>query len=284
MSESAATETVALARDLVGYDAVSQLRQAQDINWVLSMAPRPPQRIVDLGCGTGALLMAALDRWSIKRALGIDGSPGRVQESRKRLGMRADVKLGDLRELPGHAETFDLITMTSVLHWLYPDEDRSLAWIAAHLATDGAFLVTTHHPDIDSSGRGGEDVVAAEALTMIGAAPDRLDRVVPMGLRARPVDAVRAILNQQFVIDAVENRRVSVRTPDAEQYCRFHIATFGTYFSRVVPDRQEDYFRAVGAVAARRMAEHGEVYGVNVCAWRAVHADSASELNTMPST
>lgn len=270
MSESTAPDLVAQARELAGYEDASRLRQAQDIEWVLALAPRPPRRIADLGCGTGALLAAALDRWPLDRALGIDGLPARVRESRERLGTRAETVRADLRELDYRAEKFDLITMTSVLHWLYPDEDRVLAWTAAHLATDGAFLVTTHHPDIDSPGRGGEDVIAAEALALMGVAPGVLDRVVPMGTRARPFDAVQKMLSRRFVIDAVESRRVSVRVTEAEQYRRFHIATFGTYFSRVVPDRQADYFRAVGAVAARRMAEFGEVYGISVCAWRVV--------------
>ncbi|MEU7145855.1 class I SAM-dependent methyltransferase [Nocardia sp. NPDC046473] len=269
-SESAASDVVTQAQNLADYDEASRLRQAEDIDWVLGMAPRPPRRIADLGCGTGTLLATALDRWPVERALGIDGLPARVRESRARLGARAAVELADLRELPDRAEAFDLITMTSVLHWLYPDEDRVAAWIAAHLAPDGAFLVTTHHPDLDSSGRGGEDTIAAEALALIGAEPDRLEGVIPMGARARPADDIGAILNRRLVIDAVEDRRVSVRVVDAEQYRRFHIATFGTYFSRVVPDRQEDYFQAVGAVAARRMAEYDEVYRISVRAWRAV--------------
>ncbi|GHJ38961.1 trans-aconitate 2-methyltransferase [Streptomyces sp. TS71-3] len=264
--------TLAGARELAGYDDVSRIRQAQDHDWALDLAPGPPTRVADLGCGTGALLDAALGRWpGVRRALGVDGAPARVREAAARLAGRAEVREGDVRRLPPLDESFDLITMTSVLHWLHPDEARAFAWVAAHLAPSGAFLLTTHHPDPDPSGQGGEDAVARDALALLGIrGPDALDGIVPMGERARTADAVAALLARVLVVDRCEERRVTVKASGADEYRRFHAATFGTYFSRLVPeDAQEDFFAAVGEAAARRMAEHGEVYGITVRAWRA---------------
>ncbi|GII85880.1 hypothetical protein Ssi03_38700 [Sphaerisporangium siamense] len=264
------TETLPRARALAGYDEVSGIRQAADHDWLLSLAPAAPRRIADLGCGTGALLDQALRRWPrIEYALGVDGAPGRVLDARARLGTRATIREGDLRRLDGESGAFDLVVMSSVLHWLYPDEDRALAWIAGHLTPGGAFLLTTHHPDLREDGLGGEDLLAAEALDLLGLDAGALREIVPMGARARSATAVRELLSRRFTVERHEERRVAVRTRDADEWRRFHASTWGTYFSRLAPaSRQEEFFRAVGAAAERRMARQGEVYPITVRAWR----------------
>lgn len=71
-----------------------------------------PARILDLGTGSGALLLAALDEWRGATGVGIDLSPAALDVARdnaRRLGLadRADFRLGDwARDV---AERFDLI-------------------------------------------------------------------------------------------------------------------------------------------------------------------------------
>ncbi|WP_213952542.1 class I SAM-dependent methyltransferase, partial [Escherichia coli] len=48
-------------------------------------------------------------------------------------GVEARLLEGDLLDLPPLAERFELISMTAVLHWLYPDEERLFRWVARHL-------------------------------------------------------------------------------------------------------------------------------------------------------
>ena len=71
-----------------------------------------PVRILDLGTGSGALLLAALDMWPGATGLGIDASSGALavaQENAVRCGLaaRAEVRLGDWGD--GLTERFDLI-------------------------------------------------------------------------------------------------------------------------------------------------------------------------------
>jgi release factor glutamine methyltransferase len=71
-----------------------------------------PARILDLGTGSGALLLAALDQWSDATGLGIDSSSSALAVARRnaeRLDQadRADFRVGDWAN--GIAECFDLV-------------------------------------------------------------------------------------------------------------------------------------------------------------------------------
>lgn len=72
----------------------------------------PPARILDLGTGSGALLLAALDEWRDAAGLGVDASDAALTVARDnavRTGMadRAAFRIGDWGE--GISERFDLI-------------------------------------------------------------------------------------------------------------------------------------------------------------------------------
>jgi release factor glutamine methyltransferase len=71
-----------------------------------------PRRILDLGTGSGALLLAALDEWRDATGVGIDNSPAAVavaQRNALRLGIaeRAEFRSGDWAA--DIAERFDLV-------------------------------------------------------------------------------------------------------------------------------------------------------------------------------
>ena len=71
-----------------------------------------PRRVLDLGSGSGALLLAALDQWREASGLGIDRSEAALRQARRnaqRLGMtgRAVFRSGHWAE--GIAERFDLV-------------------------------------------------------------------------------------------------------------------------------------------------------------------------------
>ncbi len=71
-----------------------------------------PTRILDLGTGSGALLLAALDQWPEATGIGVDNSAAALAVAKRnadRLGMseRANLRIGDWAA--GITERFDLI-------------------------------------------------------------------------------------------------------------------------------------------------------------------------------
>ena len=81
------------------------------------LAPQPGERILDLGCGDGALTekIAALGC----AVLGVDGSPQQIEAARQR-GL--EVSVGDCQRLAYEAE-FDAVFSNAALHWMKRADD-----------------------------------------------------------------------------------------------------------------------------------------------------------------
>ncbi|MFE1438705.1 class I SAM-dependent methyltransferase [Streptomyces sp. NPDC058739] len=269
----------AQARTLGGYDDASRLRQVHDRDWVLDRVPGEPGVLVDLGSGIGQLLQEALERHpSLRLAVGLERSEHRIAEAGERLrpyGDRVALRQADLtapEPLPYRA---DVVTMTSVLHWLYPVERRVLAWVRDHLAPGGSFLLTTYHPTRDEHGLGGEDDIVRDALTAAGVARESVPallagrQVLPIATRTRPEEELAALLAEFFTVEEWWEREAVVTVRDAAQYEHFHAATFGDYYASVLePGQRAEFFAAVGRAAWERQSRHGRVSAMPVRLWR----------------
>ncbi|MBG4967576.1 class I SAM-dependent methyltransferase [Pseudomonas aeruginosa] len=267
------------ARSLDGYQDSSELLQRRDQDWVLDRAGIEPRSLLDLGCGIGSLLLGGARRWpGLQRLWGIERSPLRLEQARAQLrgaGVEARLLEGDLLDLPPLAERFELISMTAVLHWLYPDEERLFRWVARHLEAQGVFLFTSHHPFAED-GLGGEDDLVAQALVEMGlAASERVAALyaeaglLPMGTRTRGREALRERVERHFRVDSIVSRPAVLRVADSAEYQRFPAAPFGTYFAPLVPaTRLEEFFVRLGRIAERRMQADGQVSEIPVSVWR----------------
>lgn len=107
--------------------------------------PRPGMKVIDVGCGTGAMLV----RYAAAgcRVAGLDASAAMLSEARRRLGPDALLTVGEASALPFAAGGADLVVATMLFHTL-PAEARvaTLAEMARVAGRRGRVLVADYRP------------------------------------------------------------------------------------------------------------------------------------------
>lgn len=97
------------------------------------LAPQPGERILDLGCGDGALTMK-LAQFGC-RVLGVDSSPAMLEAAR---ALKIDVQLMSGEAL-AFDEVFDAVFSNAALHWM-KDQQRVIAGVWRALRPGGRFV------------------------------------------------------------------------------------------------------------------------------------------------
>ncbi len=121
------------------YDAHWIQRFARPIHARVLRAIDAPEAVLDIGCGTGALLGAMGARWPQVRLAGVDAAPGMAAVARQRLPA-ADIRHGVAESLPWGEGTFDLVVTTlSFHHWR--DQAQGIREAARVLRPGGLFLL-----------------------------------------------------------------------------------------------------------------------------------------------
>lgn len=117
-----------------------------------AIGPAPLQAVLDVGTGTGRILELLAPR--ADRLLGIDQSPQMLAMARARLeraGLRnAQLRQGDIFALPAERNTYDLVVLHQVLHYL-DDPSRALREAARSLRPGGRLLVIDFAPHDEES-------------------------------------------------------------------------------------------------------------------------------------
>jgi SAM-dependent methyltransferase len=120
------------------WDPVSYARNARFVSdlgapIVELLAAQPGERILDLGCGDGALTKRLAELGC--DVVGVDASPAQVEAARKH-GLTVHVMRAE--ELPFRDE-FDAVFSNAVLHWI-TDADPMLAAVRRALRPGGRFV------------------------------------------------------------------------------------------------------------------------------------------------
>ncbi|HPJ67718.1 MAG TPA: class I SAM-dependent methyltransferase [Desulfobacteraceae bacterium] len=90
----------------------------KSIEWLIKklLDPRPGERILDIGCGTGNHLII-FNKLGLDLT-GIDASPNMVDKARLRLGQRCTFKTGRAEDLPFDDNEFDFAVFINSLEFL----------------------------------------------------------------------------------------------------------------------------------------------------------------------
>jgi trans-aconitate methyltransferase len=97
------------------------------------LAPRPGERILDLGCGDGVLTKKLVEMGC--EVVGVDGSPSQI-EAAKRLGL--DARVMDAQRSEFDSE-FDAVFSNAALHWMR-QPDAAIAGVWRALKPGGRFV------------------------------------------------------------------------------------------------------------------------------------------------
>jgi len=132
------------------WDAIRSLHVPErqvEAAMLLRAGPGPYRAMLDIGTGTGRMLELFASRY--ERALGVDLSPAMLSVARANLERaaidHARVRLGDVLNLPVVRDSFDLVVIHQVLHFL-DDPSRAVSEAAAALSAGGRLLIVDFAP------------------------------------------------------------------------------------------------------------------------------------------
>jgi ubiquinone/menaquinone biosynthesis C-methylase UbiE/DNA-binding transcriptional ArsR family regulator len=149
-SARAASAQKYFARHAAEWDRIRKLHVADESveqAIVAALSDKPFRSLLDLGTGTGRML--ELFGPQIERGLGLDMSHDMLALARARLeraGLRhCSVRQGDIYDLPLPKDSFDVVIIHQVLHFL-DDGARAIAEAARVLRPSGRLLVVDFAP------------------------------------------------------------------------------------------------------------------------------------------
>ncbi|MDT8319722.1 MAG: methyltransferase domain-containing protein [Xanthomonadales bacterium] len=108
----------------------------------------PPERIVDLGCGTGSTSAALKKRFRKSQVISFDLSPGMLRQAQDKSTLLRPLKpvCGDMGALPFATRSVDLMFSNLASFW-YPEPERMFAEFRRVLRPQGMLLFSTLGPD-----------------------------------------------------------------------------------------------------------------------------------------
>ncbi|WP_026870996.1 class I SAM-dependent methyltransferase [Inquilinus limosus] len=198
------------------YDAVCPRAERSDFDFYLPFIMAAPA-VLDLGCGTGALLREARQAGHAGRLCGLDPAAGMIAQAQRHASI--EWVQGDLGSA-GFRHEFDLIVMTGhAFQAVVEDEEirALLGHVRAALAAEGRFAFETRNPAA-REWEGWDRQYAAEV-------EDSAGRPVTMACRVEtPFDGRTVSFTQTFTNPAWAEPRVSwstLRFLDADALAAF---------------------------------------------------------------
>lgn len=137
-TDAVLTEYAALAPD---YDRRWRRYVERSIRETLRRAAvRPGERVLDVGCGTGTMLLSLAQDCAGVFLSGVDPSPPMLQVARSKLPRDVGLCVAAAENLPFPDAAFDAVICTSVFHYIKPEP--ALAEARRVLVPGGRVIIT----------------------------------------------------------------------------------------------------------------------------------------------
>ena len=122
------------------HDRVSRWLQELQLEALSALEPRPEDRLLDVGCGSGAAVRAAAG--SVDRAVGVDLSQGMIDRARElaRDTSNVEFSVADAETLPFENASFSALLCTTSFHH-YPNPERAVTEMARVLTPAGRIVI-----------------------------------------------------------------------------------------------------------------------------------------------
>lgn len=109
---------------------------ADIINRIMSTKPKT---VLDLGCGTGNILMKLSTNEELK-LFGLDISDNMIEVAKRNLGTKAELKIEDAENIPWEDQLFDVVVCNASFHH-YPNPQKVLSEIKRVLKSNGTLII-----------------------------------------------------------------------------------------------------------------------------------------------
>jgi len=143
------------------YGAFKNERAQPFFDLLTYVTPCPNMRIVDLGCGSGELTLAAHRRFHAADTIGIDSSAAMLGVAPPQAPENFHLRRADIADFTARPGSFDLLLSNAALHWL-PDHPRLLTRLATLVSARGQVAVQVPANEIHPSQQIANAVAAEE--------------------------------------------------------------------------------------------------------------------------